>query len=350
MLAALGLVMTGGMVGCRSLTPNTTDSAGAGQRKSFNVKSHGATGDGTTLDTQAINRAVDLCSSSGGGMVYVPPGTYRCGTIVLKSNVTFFLEANAIILGSSRPEDFTLMPGPPQQGDMNQRHLIFARDASNVTLAGTGTIDGNGPAFWTPRARPATDPWDDVATRYYLASPGRPSPLLEFYNCTNLRVRDIHIQNASGWTLRPIRCNNVFIEGISIKNPVYGINTDGIDITCCKKVFVSNCLIETGDDTICLKSESPYGGEPALTENITITNCVLSSCCNGLKIGTNTFAGFQNIVFSNSVLYNDDVPASQRMIGGISLEMVDGGYIQGVMISNIMMHRVRAPIFIRRGS
>ncbi|HSV14009.1 MAG TPA: glycosyl hydrolase family 28 protein, partial [Tepidisphaeraceae bacterium] len=351
MLAALGLVTAGGVVGCSPLA--ATAAAGLtppDPRKIFDVKAYGATGDGKTLDTPAINRAIDACSSGGGGMVYVPPGTYLCGTIQLKSNVTLFLEAAAIIQGSSRSEDFGLMTGPPEQGDMNQRHVIFARDASNITLAGTGTIDGNGAAYWTQRARPATDPWGDVATYDYVASRRRPSPLLEFYNCTDLGIRGVHIRNAPGWTLRPIQCSNVFIDGISIKNPIYGLNTDGIDVTCCKNVFISNCLIETGDDTICLKSESPYGGEPAVTKNVTITNCVLSCCCNGLKIGTATHGGFENIVFSNSVIFNEDVPINQRVIGGVSLEVVDGGYIDGVLVSNIRMQRVRAPIFIRRGA
>jgi polygalacturonase len=351
MLAALGVVTAGGMVGCGPLSAAASGGVTPPpQGKLVDIKSHGATGDGKTLDTPAINRAVDQCSSSGGGTVYVPPGTYLCGTIQLKSNVTLFLEAGAVILGSPRPEDFSLMPGPSEQGDINQRHLIFARDGDNITLAGTGTIDGNGHAYWTPRTRPATDPWGDVATFDYVPSPRRSSPLLEFYNCTNLRIRDVHIRNASGWTLRPIQCNNVFIDNIIIKNPIYGINTDGIDITCCKNLFISNCLIESGDDAICLKSESPYGGEPAVTKNITITNCVLSCCCNGLKFGTVTRGGFENIVFSNSVIYNEDVPINQRVIGGVSLEVVDGGYMDGVLISNIRMQRVRAPIFIRRGA
>jgi hypothetical protein len=318
----------------------------------FNVRDHGATADGKTLDTAAINRAIDAATAQGGGVAYVPPGVYLVGTVILKSNVTLYLEAGATLLGSKNLADYFLAPGPPRTGDANQKHLIFARDAENVGLAGPGRIDGQGAAFWVPsgRAVPATqESWRDVAT-YDWKPLDRPSPLLEFYNCTNLRIEDVRIENASGWTLRPIQCDNVWIRGITIKNPVIGPNTDGIDATCCRNLFISDCLIDTGDDAICLKSESPYGGPPRISKNITITNCILTVCCNGLKFGTATRGGYENITFTNSVIYNEDVGLAARTISGIALEMVDGGWIDGVVISNIRMQRVRTPIFIRRGN
>jgi polygalacturonase len=238
------------------------------------------------------------------------------------------------------------------QGDANQKHLVFAREASNVGLAGPGRIDGQGAAFWVPSGRvvpPPAESWKDVAT-YDWKPLDRPSPLLEFYRCRNLRLEQIRIENASGWTLRPIECENVWLHGVTIKNPVIGPNTDGIDLTCSRNVFISDCLIDTGDDAICLKSESPYGGQPGVSKNITITNCVLTCCCNGLKIGTATRGGFENIAFSNSVIFNEDVDLRARVIAGIALEMVDGGWLDGVVISNIRMQRVRTPIFLRRGN
>jgi polygalacturonase len=108
-------------------------------------------------------------------------------------------------------------------------------------------------------------------------------------------------------------------------------------------------MIDTGDDAICLKSENPYSQEVPVSRNITITNCVLSCCCNGLKLGTVSRGGFENITFSNSVIFNDNVPLGARVIAGIALEVVDGGWIDGVVISNIRMQRTRTPIFIRRG-
>ena len=315
----------------------------------FDVRTFGAVGDGQTLDSAAINRTIAAAADSG-GTVYVSPGTYLCGTLVLKSNVTLYLESTAVILGSTNPSDYTLMRGPGIEEDAGQRHLIFARDAENITLAGPGTVDGQGAHFWTPNGHVPGSQFVDVTTFRFTPSKQRPSPLLEFYNCKTVRIQDIRIQNAAGWTLRPIQCRDVFIDGITIKNPIYGPNTDGIDPTCCTNVFISNCLIETGDDAICIKSEAPYGGEPAISKNITITNCVLSGCCNGLKFGTPSFGGFENVVFSNSVIYNNDVPPSERIISGIAIEIVDGGYVDGVMISNIRMQRTRNPVFVRRGA
>lgn len=316
----------------------------------FNARDFGAAGTGKKLDTAAINSALDTCNAAGGGVVYLPPGTYLSGTVVLKSNVTLYLEAGATLLGSKNLADYSPQPGPPEKGDANQKHLVFARDAENVGIAGHGRIDGQGESFWIhkPRSISPDDLWRDVAT--YDWKPGdRPSPMLEFVGCRHLRLEDMRIENASGWTVRPINCDDVVIRGITIKNPVYGPNTDGLDITGCQNVFIADCHIDTGDDAICLKSENPYGGEPRVGRNITITNCVLTCCCNGLKFGTATRGGFENVTFSNSVICNEDVPLNARVISGIALEMVDGGWLEGVTISNIRMQRVRTPIFIRRG-
>jgi len=314
----------------------------------------GAKGDGKALDSPAINAAIDACNRAGGGMVYLHSGVYRSGTVILKSNVTLYVEASATILGSVDLDDYTAMPGPPINGDANQKHLIFARNATNVTLTGPGRIDGQGQNFWEPSGRaplPPEDQWADVvAHAWKKKTTGRPSPMLEFVECRWLRIEDLRIENSPGWTMRPYNCDNVYISGIAVKNPVYGSNTDGMDITGCQNVFVSNCSIDTGDDAICIKSEAPYGGEPRVGKNIVVTNCVLTTCCNGFKLGTATEGGFENITFSNSVIYNNDVPFKNRVISGVALEVVDGGWIDGVVVSGIQMQRTRTPIFIRLGN
>lgn len=348
----LGMASLFGAGGVAAAIASAPREPGSGAAAFFNVRHYGAVGDGATLDTAAINRAIDAGTADGGGVVYVPPGIYLVGTIVLKSNVTLYLEAGATLLGSTKIADYTPFGATPEQGDANRRHLIFAQDADNVTLAGPGQIDGQGPAFWVPSGRkplPPEEEWRDVAAHVSKALP-RASPLLEFFRCRNLRIEGVRIENAQGWTLRPIDCDNVVIRGISIKNPIIGSNTDGIDPTCCHNVFISDCVIDTGDDAICLKSENPYGGELRVSKNITITNCVLTTCCNGLKFGTATHGGFENIAFTNSVIYNEAVGLKSRVIAGIAIEMVDGGWVEGVTISNIRMQRVRTPIFIRRGN
>lgn len=330
----------------------------------FNVRDFGAVGDGTRLTSADINRAINACHASGGGIVYVPPGVYLCGTVELKSNVTLYLEAGATLLGSKKLADYTAHPYDQVNDSAGKRtvfkndaqdtspyHLVFARDAENIALIGHGRLDGQGPAYWVPsgkRALAPEDAWQEVATHAWKAIP-RPSPMLEFYNCKMLRIEDVQIMSSAGWTLRPVDCDNVFIRGITIKNP-YGINTDGLDLIGCQNVFISDCLIDTGDDAICLKSQSPYGGEIRVSKNIVISNCVLTCCCNGLKFGTASFGRFENVTFSNSIIFNEDVEVKSRVISGVALEIVDGGAMEGVLISNIRMQRVRTPIFVRLGN
>jgi hypothetical protein len=320
----------------------------------FSVRSFAATGDGKTMDTTSIQRAIEACTQSGGGTVYVAPGTYLTGTIVLKSNVNFHLESGATILGSKDLADYKPLAndaGPKLKGDANAKHLIFARDAENLSITGNGHINGQGASFWIPSGRKTPlpqDAWRDVAT-YDWKPLDRASPMVELFNCKNVRVEDVTFENASGWTFRPIECDTLVIRGLKIRNPVIGPNTDGIDLTCCRNVSISDCDIATGDDAICLKSEGPYG-VMGLSRNITITNCVLTCCCNGLKFGTATQGGYENITFTNSVIHNDDVPLNARVISGIAIEMVDGGWVDGVVISNVSMQRVRTPIFVRLGA
>jgi hypothetical protein len=316
----------------------------------FLVRSHGAKGDGITKDTAAIQKTVDECFRAGGGLVYLSPGTYLSGTIVLKSNVTFYLEAGATLLGSTDLADYLPQMGPPFEGDANNKHLIFARNAENLTICGSGVVDGQGPSFWVPSGRTPPSPdqlWGDVATYDWKPLP-RPSPMVEIVECKNVRIEGVTLKNSPGWTLRPIACDSLIIQGLRIRNPIIGPNTDGIDLTCSQNVFISDCDIATGDDAICLKSENPYG-DVRVSRNIAITNCMLTCCCNGFKIGTATNGGFENIVFSNSVIYNGDVPLSARVIAGLAIEMVDGGWIDGLVISNIRMRNARTPIFVRLG-
>ncbi len=307
----------------------------------FDPRSYGAVGDGKTKDTAAVQRAIDACTAAGGGLVYLGPGTYLCGTVVLKSNVTLYLEAGATVLGSGDMSDY------------QPKHLIFASDAENVGLAGPGKIDGQGSAFWLKSNRqPVAEDkvWSDAIHLDWTHTKEHPSPMVEFERCTDVRISDVFLCNAPGWTLRPFDCDRVQIRGIVIHNPVYGPNTDGIDPTGCQDLVISDCIIQTGDDAICIKSESLNGAPVRLSKNIVVTNCILSGCCNGFKFGTTTFGGFENITFSNSVIANDDVPLPSRVIAGIQLSAVDGGWVDGVVISGIQMRRVRSPICIRRGT
>jgi len=146
-------------------------------------------------------------------------------------------------------------------------------------------------------------------------------------------------------------CVGVVVDSVSIKNPVVGPNTDGIDISNSSDVRIANSSIATGDDAICLKSENPYGDTVPVMRNVTVTNCTLTSCCNGFKVGTRTYSGCENIVFSNSTIHNTgESQLKERVIAGIGLEMVDGGWLENVVITGICMQRTRTPIFLRLGA
>ncbi len=337
MLAAIASLGVSGLASTNPLAPK-----GDGTRPAvFDPRAFGAVGDGRIKDTPAVQRAIDACTAAGGGIVYLGPGTYLCGTVVLKTNVTLYLEAGATILGSGDIKDY------------EPHHLIFASGAQNVGLAGPGKIDGQGSAFWVRTNRPPVPEdmaWSDAIHLDWTHTPKHPSPMVEFETCTDVRVSDVFLCNAPAWTLRPFNCDRVQIRGIVIKNPVYSPNSDGIDPTGCHDLVISDCIIDTGDDAICLKSESLNGTPVRASKNIVVTNCILTSCCNGFKFGTPTFGAYENITFSNSVIYNDDVPLSSRLIAGIQLSAVDGGSVDGVVITGIQMRRVRAPICLRRGT
>jgi len=321
---------------------------------SKSILEYGAKPDGRTLNSKPIQRAIDAVAQSGGGTVNVPAGNFLTGLIELKSGVTLNLAEGSTLLGSTSMDDYKSDSPAFAHGGPNPRHLIFAMDAENVTISGAGRIDGQGQSFWEPSGTPPLpedQQWNAVASHDLTPKKGgRVSPLIQFVNCHRLTVQDVYIQNSPGWTLHAINCDGVDIHGVSIKNPVNGPNTDGLDITGCQNVNIDNCTIDTGDDAIVLKSVNPFGPEPRLVKNISVTNCHLSTCCNGFKIGTETEGGFENITFSDSVVYNNDVPYKERVIAAIALEVVDGGWIDGVVVKNIQVQRARTPIFIRLGN
>lgn len=323
---------------------------GASPQTVKNILDYQADRSGRMLSTGSIQRAINDVFKTGGGTVQVPPGTFLTGRIDLRSRVTLYLERGGTLLGSTSLKDYA----SPENRDSSQRHLIFAIDAEDVTIAGPGRIDGQGPSFWEPSGEApfaSDEQWHAVASHDLKPKKsGRPSPMLHFVNCRQLRIQDVQIENSPGWTVSAVNCDDVVIQGIAIRNPIDGPNTDGIDLTGCQNVVVNNCSVETGDDAVCLKSLNPFGSEPRLIRNVRVTNCTLTTCCNGFKLGTDSQGGFEDITFSNSIIQNKDVPFKDRVISGIALEVVDGGWIDGVTVTGIRMQRTRAPIFIHMGN
>ena len=226
----------------------------------LNPRSFGAVGDGNALDSSAINAAIDACNEAGGGIVYLSPGNYLSGTVVLKSNVTLYILRLERFFSGARMSPTTIR-------NLGQIQTTMPDKGISSSLAMRRMSDSLGPARSMDKG--AATGLLRIANQFLTIKNGRMrstsignirnrvSPMIELVNCTNLRIEDIRIRGAPGWTIRPINCTNVVIQGIAIKNPVYGPNTDGIDMTGCKNLLVSDCIIDTGDDAICLKSEKP---------------------------------------------------------------------------------------------
>jgi hypothetical protein len=266
----------------------------------FDVRNYGAAGDGSTFDTAAIQKAIDAANQAGGGTVLFPAGRYLAGTIFLKSNVTLHLSPAAVLLGSTRISDY------------QPRHFLYAKNASNIAIEGAGAIDAQGDAFFDKDRKPLA----------------RPSPLIEIWDSTDVRIENVTIRKAPGWTIHPKNCDRVKIRGINILNNYLSINSDGIDPDSCRNVIISDCYIEAGDDCIVLKTTN-RGGAAQPTENVTVTNCVLISAASALKLGTESHADFRHCVFSNCVIRNSRT--------GIALLAKDGGVMENIRFSNITM-------------
>ncbi len=279
---------------------------------SLNIQSFGAKNDGKTLNTKAIQAAIDSCARGGGGEVLIPAGgVYLSGTIFLKSNVFLRLENGATLQGSPRLADY----------DTNFPHLIFAEKAENTGILGNGMIDGNGAAFWDENFEPRE----------------RPRPWLKFLHCNKLKFENIQLLNSPAHVLVIDHCDGVTVNAIRIVNPIQSPNTDGIDVTDSRNVFIANCYIETGDDAICLKSHD------IMVENIIATNNIIISDDAAIKFGTGGAVGVRYCTFSNNVIRNTRY--------GIALFQMDGGRYEHCQFTNMIIetasrHKTEYPIFV----
>ncbi len=290
----------------------------------YDVRSFGAVPDGKANCAPAIQAAVDAASQAGGGIVLLPAGQYRSGSVLLKSNVELRLEAGARLISSLDEAEIRSFPASPDAQSVdgwNGGFFLGARDAENVTLSGQGVIDGQGGKVFTDA---------DVDLGFHecplRVAAFRPRMIL-FENIRNLTVKDLTLQDAAFWTLHMAGCRHVRIHDLCILNDDRGANNDGIDPDCCQDVVISNCIVHTGDDAIVLKSTAPMSKRYGPCENVTISGCVLHSRDSALKIGTETHGVIRNVILSDCVV--------RDCSRGVGIWVRDGGTVEHIHIHHL---------------
>ena len=323
----------------------------------YDVRAFGATGDGKTLDTPAINHAIDEAAAAGGGTVFFPAGSYLCYSIHLKSKVALYLNQGATIVAADSAEDPSRSYDPAESNkpwedyqDYGHNHwhnsLIWGEGLNDVSICGPGLIWGKGLSRgWG--AGPVAE------------KPGVANKSIALKNCHNVLLRDFSILHGGHFGILATGVDNLTIDNLKIDT-----NRDGMDIDCCQNVRVSNCSVNSPwDDGICLKSSYALGFARA-TEMVTITNCLVAGSyeegalldgtfkrfppdakvprTGRIKFGTEANGGFKNITVSNCVFDG---------CRGLAIESVDGAIVEDVSCTNITMRDAReAPIFLRLGA
>jgi hypothetical protein len=289
----------------------------------FDVRQFGATGKREDNATKAIRAAVDACFAAGGGIVYVPPGEYTTGAIELKDNVDLNLEAGAVLLLSQNRADFG-----------GQRAMIYSNGAKNIAVTGRGRLDGLAQYEWAEArgADPEIAAETEIARqagvemrRYYRT--GMQTYMFILNDSVDVRLEGITVVGSPLWNVRLNDCDRVFIRGVRIYSDLdKGVNSDGIDIVSSRNVVISDSIVATADDAIVLKT-SARNGRTNPVENVTVTNCILTSSSAAMKVGTETQGDIRHVIFSNSVIRD-----TNKALG---IDVFDGGTVSDVVFSNI---------------
>jgi polygalacturonase len=288
------------------------------QSNFFDVHTFGATGDGVTTDTKAIQTAIDKCSAAGGGSVLVAGGNFVIGTIYLKSGVTLHIEAGATMLGSTNIMDYATDTDRTMYNEpyMN-RCLIFARDAKNISIEGGGVVDGRGKSF------PNKGDHDR----------NRPK-MIRMLNCSHIYIHDITLQWPASWTSEWRYCDDLAFERVTISSR--GIsNGDGLDFDGCTNVRVTNSKFDNGDDCLCLQTS--LTNRPC--KNVLISGCRFSGRWAGIRVGLLSRGNIEDVVMSNCVFNNLND-------SGLKIQMNEGAEIKNMLFTHLTMTNVPRPLFL----
>lgn len=284
----------------------------------IDIREFGAVGDGYTDNTVAIQKAIDYCEEQQGGRVHIPKGIFITGMLTMKSHVTIHLHEQAELLGSSEEEKY---PEPSHifVDAVNSKKgytLIYGKSIEHAGITGEGTINGRG--------RNLKD-----SKRQFL---------LRFVDCKHMLVENVLLKNAGSWCAHFLDCEHVHIKGLNIINKDGRLpNLDGIDIDSCRHFIIEDSIIDTFDDSICLKSTL---NKPCT--HVVIKGCQISSCCAGFKIGTESMADFKDIEVKDSLFYDCELCA-------IKIIPVDGGHVEHIHIHNNKFINCTGPVLIATG-
>ncbi len=325
----------------------------------FDIRDYNAVGDGETMNTAAIQAAVDACFENGGGRVLIAGGTYKTGSFTLKSNVELHIAANGVLLGSEHCEDY------PEKTDLKhvdskclprRRNacLIFAEEAENIAITGMGKIDGNGTYFVTEQQG------DWFGWKYVRIDAPTPPRMVFFTGCKNIRIEDVTMVNQpAGWGYWIHDCDYVSFDKCKIFAELRYPNNDGIHINSSRNVTISNCNITCGDDCIIVRANNASLAENKVCEKVTVTNCNLTTYANGIRIGWINDGVIRNCTFSNIVMTDTNtgivlkLPYSgdQEYVPGncpddLPLHLLDRGReattIENISFDNIVMEGIYA--------
>jgi polygalacturonase len=342
------------------------------KKDSFLITKYGAKADGVTLNTKSINDAIDACHKKGGGVVVVPTGMWLTGPIELKSNVNLHLQRNAVLQFTKDFSQYKLIAsnweGWPQ---MRNQSPISATNATNIGITGFGIIDGSGEAWrMVKREKLSESNWkklvasggalsDDKKIWYpsesslkgsKLKNPGYISPekdaayyeevkdflrpnLMVLTKCDKILLEGVTFQNSPAWCLHPLMSSNITIRNISVKNPWYAQNGDGLDLESCSNVLVENSVFDVGDDGICIKSGRDSAGRNRNmpTQNVIIRNSTVYAAHGGFVIGSEMSGGARNIWVDDCTFIGTDIGLRFKTTRG------RGGIVENIYINNITM-------------
>ena len=292
---------------------------------------------------KAIQTAINAANQAGGGRVVLEPGIYHSGTIYLKSNVELHIPAGSKILGFDNPEMYDEVNDPALVNispEGSRKVLLAALHAVNIAVTGQGEINGLGPKFYDT----------NVPAGEVFPKPPHPRPrMVQFFNCKNVKFEDVSFTDSPGWTFLLLDCEDVHVHRIRVTGCQQMVNNDGLDIISCKRVTVSDSFFRTGDDSIIVRAIRKFQNDHAVCEDVTITNCVLDSWCQGIRIGCPSDDTIRRCAFSNITFrgrgngINIDNPVRY-----LTKKWKDSGFmdLRDMVFSNFFIETERSPIRI----